>query len=233
MFDTVLFVVFPYVAVIVAVVMGIYRYRSSRFSYSSFSSQFLENRQLFWGSVPWHYGIILILSAHVLAFLAPTLWGDLLSDRIRLYVLEITGLAMALMTVVGLTLLIVRRLRSPRVKIVTTRADWLLLIVLLTQVAIGFWIALVYRWGSGWYLHTAVPWLQSLVVLNPQTQYVTALPWLVQLHMLLGFFIILLFPFTRLVHVVTYPITYLWRPLQVVIWNRRVTQKPEDVARRP
>ena len=226
MFNTLLFAVFPYVAVIIAVVLGVYRYRSRRFSYSSLSSQFLENRTLFWGSVPWHYGVILILTAHTLALLFPTFWGNLLSERIRLYVLEVSGLALALMTVVGLALLIVRRVRSPRVFHVTSTADWLLLAVLLIQVAVGFWIALVYRWGSGWYLHTAVPWLRSLVVLQPEIQYVTALPWLVQLHLLNGFLIILLFPFTRLVHVVTFPVTYLWRPLQVVIWNRRSMSKP-------
>ena len=99
MFNTVLFVVFPYVAVVIAVVVGIYRYRNSRYTYSSLSSQFLENRTLFWGSAPWHYGVILILTAHGLALLFPKLWGDLLSDQIRLYVLEISGLALALMTV--------------------------------------------------------------------------------------------------------------------------------------
>jgi len=225
MFDTVLFVVFPYVAVVVATISGISRYRNNRFSYSSLSSQFLENRTLFWGSVPWHYGIVTLLTAHLLPLLFPSLWGDLLSDRIRLYVLEVSGLGLALMTVLGMTLLIVRRLRSPRVLAVTSSADWLLLITLLTQVAIGFWIALVYRWGSGWYLHTAVPWMISLLVFQPEIQYVTALPWLVQFHLLAGFFLVLLFPFTRLVHVFTYPLTYLWRPLQVVIWNRRPAQK--------
>ncbi len=225
MFDIALFVVFPYVAVIVAIISGISRYRYNRFSYSSLSSQFLENRTLFWGSVPWHYGVITLLTAHLLPLLFPSLWGDLLSDRIRLYVLEVTGLGLALMTVVGMTLLIVRRLRSPRVLAVTSTADWLLLITLLTQVAIGFWIALVYRWGSGWYLHTSVPWMISLLVFQPEIQYVTALPWLVQFHLLAGFFLVLLFPFTRLVHVFTYPFTYLWRPIQVVIWNRRPPQK--------
>ncbi|CAG0940612.1 Nitrate reductase-like protein NarX [Anaerolineae bacterium] len=59
------------------------------------------------------------------------------------------------------------------------------------------------------------------MTLNPQIQYVTVLPQVVQLHILNAFFIIALFPFTRLVHLVTFPITYLWRPYQVVIWNRR------------
>ncbi len=221
MLNSVLFIAFPYVALTIAILMAIVRYRTDRFSYSSLSSQFLENRALFWGSVPWHYGVILVLGAHLLALVFPSLWGDLIADEIRLYVLEVTGLALALMTLLGLALLIARRIWSPRVLAVTSLMDWLLLATLLVQVALGFWIALVYRWGSDWYLHTAVPWMISLVRFEPQTQYVTALPWVVRLHMLLGFVVILLFPFTRLVHLVTFPITYLWRPIQVVIWNRR------------
>jgi len=221
MTDAVLFVVFPYVATVVAIGMGVYRYFNNRFSYSSLSSQFLENRTLFWGSVPWHYGIILILGAHVLALLFPAQWADLIAPQFRLYLLEITGLALAVVTIIGLALLIIRRLRNSRAFAVTSRMDWILLLLLLSQVVLGFWIALFYRWGSDWYLHTAVPWLTSLVTFNPQIQYVAALPWVVKLHLLGGFLIILLFPFTRLVHLVTFPFTYLWRPIQVVIWNRR------------
>lgn len=221
MFNFVLFVVFPYIAIVLAILVGLYRYFNDRFSYSSFSSQFLENRILFWGSVPWHYGVILVLLAHLLALFFPTQWAALIAVPLRLYVLEVTGLALALVAIVGLTLLILRRLQNARVLTVTTVADWLLLLVLLAQVILGFWVALRYRWGSDWYLHTAVPWLVSLVTLTPQIQYVTSLPWVVKLHMLGGFFIILLFPFTRLVHVFTVPITYLWRPYQVVIWNKR------------
>lgn len=227
MFDFVLFAVFPYVAVIGAVLAGIYRYFNDRFSYSSQSSQFFENRTLFWGSVPWHYGVIIVLLAHLLALLLPDQWAILIAAPLRLYVLEVTGLALALFTIVGLGLLIVRRLRNSRAFVVTTAVDWVLLVALLGQVALGFWVALFYRWGSDWYLHTAVPWLFSLVTLNPQIQFVIALPWVVKLHMLGGFFIVALFPFTRLVHLVTFPITYLWRPYQVVVWNRR-TQRTID-----
>lgn len=221
MFDVVLFAVFPYVAMILAVLVGLYRYMNDRFSYSSFSSQFLENRTLFWGSVPWHYGIVLILGAHLLALLLPGPWAALISAPIRLYLLELSGLALAAITIIGLTLLILRRLVNPRVFAVTTALDWVLLIALLLQVIFGLWVALFYRWGSAWYLDTAVPWIVSLFTLTPQIQFVTVLPWPIKLHMLGAFVIILLFPFTRLVHLVLFPLSYLWRPYQVVIWNRR------------
>ena len=221
MLDIALYVIFPYTALGIAVLVGVYRYFSDRYSFTSLSSQFLETRKLFWGSVPWHYGVVIVLTAHLLALLVPGLWAILVGEQVRLYVLELTGWALALGTIFGLTVLIVRRLTTPRALAVTSWIDWLLLADLLLQVALGFIVAFFYRWGSLWYLHTAVPWLISLATFNPQTQFVTVLPPLVQLHFLNGFVLFLIFPFTRLVHLVTFPITYWWRPYQLVIWNRR------------
>lgn len=220
MWNTLLFAVLPYVAVAVGVVGGIARYRVDRFSYSSQSSQFLESRTLFWGSVFWHYAILVVLAAHVLALAFWDPWASLVGDPTRLYVLEVVGLALSVLAFAGLATLLGRRLLVRRVTSVTSVPDWLLLAVLLVQVGLGIWIALGYRWGSDWYVYTAVPWLHSLAKLDPQVDYVVALPAVVKLHALLGFGLIALFPFTRLVHVVTVPVAYLWRSYQLVVWNR-------------
>ncbi len=219
--DTVLFVVFPYVAVILAVGVGLQRYFSGRYTYSSLSSQLLENRKLFWGSVPWHYGITLILLAHLLAWLFPGAAAAILGNGVRLFIFEAAGLALALFAALGVILLIVRRLpMDSRARSVTTGMDWILLFFLLVQVFTGITVALFDRWGSLWYLSTAVPWLWSLVRLHPDISTVVALPGLIQFHLVWGFAIILLFPFSRLVHIFTIPIEYLWRPYQIVIWYR-------------
>jgi nitrate reductase gamma subunit len=194
----------------------------------------LENKVLFWGSTMWHYAIILILIPHILGFLFPGAWAALIANPTRLYIMEVTGLALAIMAILGLAILVYRRLSNTRVSSVTTAMDWVLLAALGLQVVMGFWIAFFYRWGSEWYLHTSVPWLVSLWNFNPQIQYVTALPFPVKLHMLNAFIIVALFPFTRLVHVVTLPLPYLIRPYQVVIWyrNRHVPyEAPSGVAR--
>ncbi len=223
MTDLILFGVFPYVAVALAVAVAIYRYTIDRYSWSSQSSQFLESRALFWGSVPWHYAILMILLAHVLAFLFPHGWGILLGQPLRLYILEITGMALGLTTVFAIILLIVRRATNARVITVTSGVDWLVLAALLLQVATGIWIAITLRWGSVWYLHTATPWLWSLVKFDPQVQYLAVLPAVVKVHAVNAFFIVALFPFSRLVHVVSVPLTYLARPYQLVIWYARRT----------
>ena len=58
--DQFLFVALPYVCLFTFLLMTIYRYRQQSFSYSSLSSQFLENKQHFWAVVPFHYGILAV-----------------------------------------------------------------------------------------------------------------------------------------------------------------------------
>lgn len=221
MADMILFGVFPYVAMTLAIGVGIYRYGFDRYSYSSQSSQFLENRALFWGSIPWHYAILLILIAHFLAFLFPVSWGALLGSPLRLVFLEVTGIALGITTLIALAILIFRRIGNPRISAVTTSIDWLLFAALLLQVATGVYIAIGLRWGGAWYVHSVSPWLWSLVKLNPQIEYLTSLPGIVQLHAFNAFFLVAIFPFSRLVHVVSVPLGYLGRPYQVVIWYRQ------------
>ncbi|MHB8147530.1 MAG: respiratory nitrate reductase subunit gamma [Vulcanimicrobiaceae bacterium] len=214
------FAVFPYVAVALAVIVGIYRFITARFTYSSLSSQFLESRSLFWGSVPWHYAIILILGAHTLAWLFPQAWIDVLSGN-RTYPIEVAGVALGLLALFGLTVLLFRRLFSTKIRAVSTPMDVILLFVLIAQVGLGVTTAVLYRFGGLWYPATAGAWLWSLLTFSPAVQTVSSLPLLVKVHIIGGFMLVALFPFTRLVHLVSAPLGYLWRPNQVVVWYRR------------
>lgn len=215
------FIALPYVALVLAFGVGAYRYKRKRYTYSSLSSQLLENRKLFWGSAPWHIGITLILLAHLFAAFLPGVMGWVLAGEIRRFVLELTGIALALYTLFGLIVLIIRRL-APRslAQATTTYMDGIVLLALLVQVATGLGVALFNRWGGLWYLDTAVPWFWSLAVLHPDVSTVASLPLLPAIHFVTGFVVILLFPFSRLVHLIMFPVYYLWRPRQVVVWNR-------------
>lgn len=215
-------IAFPYLALVLAIGVGIYRGLVRPYTYSSLSSQLLENKKLFWGSVPWHYGITLILLAHLFAGLFPDAAAFLLGGRIRLVVLELTGISLAFFALFGLIVLIIRRLPMKSLaRNVTSYMDGLMLALLLAQVVTGLTIAIFDRWGGLWYIRTASPWFWSIVKLHPDMSTVVALPGYVKVHFVLGFGIILVFPFTRLVHLVKFPAQYLRRPYQVVVWNRR------------
>jgi nitrate reductase gamma subunit len=216
--DQLLFAVLPYVAVVILVLMTIQRYRQQSFSYSSLSSQFLENRHHFWGLVPFHYGILVVIGGHIVAFLIPRqilVWN---SHPLRLYVLELSALIFALLTLIGLLAAMVRRWTNPKIRVVTSVSDWIVYALLLIQVVSGIYTAVFYPWGSSWYAASAAPYLWSLVKLNPEIGYVTSMPHMVKLHIINAFVIVGFFPFTRLVHILVIPNPYLWRKPQVVRW---------------
>ena len=217
--NVLLFVVFPYAAVIVFVVGVAYRYRREGFTVSSLSSQFLEGKRLFWGSVPFHLGILVVFVGHLTAFLLPETTIAWNSVPVRLIVLEVTAFAFGLTVLAGLVSLMYRRLTNPRIRAVTSKTDIAIELLLLAQVVLGCWIALGFRWGSSWFAADLSPYLWSLVTLSPETDAVFALPWVIKLHIVGAFAIVFMVPFTRLVHFVVAPLHYIARPYQQVIWN--------------
>ncbi|ABC81943.1 respiratory nitrate reductase subunit gamma [Anaeromyxobacter dehalogenans] len=217
MSDTFLFAVFPYLATVFAVGGAIYRRRALGGSVSARSSQLIEGRALRWGSIAWHHGILAILAAHLIAAVAPGAWGRLLGAPARLYALEITGMALAMLAVFGIALLLVRRAALARL---TAPMDWVVLALLLLQAATGLWIAYALRWGGLWYLHTAAPWLASLATLSPRVDAMAVLPPLVKVHVVNAFVLLALVPVSRLVHATSLPLAYLWRAPQRVVWRR-------------
>ncbi len=223
--DPLLFAVLPYVAMVVFLLVTIERYRRQAFSYSSLSSQFLENRFHFWGLVPFHYGVIVVLAGHIVAFLIPRSLLAWNSVPLRLYVLEVTALAFGLLTVIGLIAIVVRRFTDPKVHIVTSPLDWVVYALLLVQVVGGVLVAILHPWGSSWFAAAATPYLRSLVKLSPDLTTVGAMPWLVKLHIVNAWLLIGVFPFSRLVHILVVPNPYLWRRPQVVRWYRRAPAK--------
>jgi len=216
--DILLFAVLPYIALVLFIVGTVVRYRKSGFSYSSLSSQFLENKHHFWGLIPFHYGILTIFVGHAIGFLIPRelLWWN--SLPLRLYVLEISGLIAAMLTLVGLTSMVMRRMFDPKIKAVTSTSDWILISMLTLQIVGGTLVAVFHAWGSSWFAVSAAPYLWGILTLNPDISYIVAMPWLVKFHILGAYVIIASFPFTRLVHILVVPNQYLWRKPQVVRW---------------
>lgn len=223
--DTLLFVILPYIALAIGITVTIYRSIHRPFSVSSLSTQLLERKKLYWGSISFHYGIVLVLLAHLIALLLPKglqLWNAL---PIRLYILELTGLVLGIWALAGLCILLHRRLSEKRIWSVTTPMDLVVLVLLLISAITGVLTAGMYRFGSSWFTVIFTPYLISLFTFQPQVSLVAPLPWLIKLHVVNFFVLLAVFPFSRLIHIATYPFTYAWRPWQIVIWNRKPAHK--------
>lgn len=219
MLNNFLFIALPYIALFVFLIGSIYRYKSKKFTYSSLSSQFLETRKLYWGSLPFHWGIVFLFFGHLIAFAIPQsvlLWNQ---QPVRLAILELTAFVFGIMTLLGLINLFYRRITNPRVSKVSNYMDIVLEVLLLAQIFLGLWVAYGFRWGSSWFAIVLTPYLYSIFTLNPQIDAIVMLPVVVQLHVIGAFLIVVIIPFTRLVHFLVFPLNYLWRPYQKVIWN--------------
>lgn len=218
-FNDFLFIALPYIAVVVFMIGSVWRYRTAGFKVSSLSSQFLEGQKLFFGSMLFHWGIMVVFLGHLLAFLFPTATLAWNSNPVRLIVLEGMAFTFGLSVLVGLAALFLRRISNPRIRVVTTRMDMVTLLLLGVQAVLGCWIALGYRWGSSWFASDLTPYLWSIVKLNPQIEAVSAMPLVIKVHIVGAFLMIGMIPFTRLVHFLVAPFHYLWRPYQVVMWT--------------
>lgn len=213
-----LFIGLPYAAIAVFLVGAIYRYRATGFKYSSLSSQFLEGGGIYIFAVLFHWGILVVFLGHVVAFLFPNATLAWHSSAVRLIADEVVIFTFGLAVLIGLAGLFIRRLARPRVRVVTSRMDIFIELVLLTQIVFGLWIALGYRWGYYWFASDMSPYLWSIVKFSPQIEAVSAMPWVIKTHIVGAFIILGLIPFTRLVHFLVAPFHYTWRSYQKVIW---------------
>lgn len=200
MSETFLFSVFPYVAVACAVLIPLIRYFTKGKFFLSSPSPFLEGGELPWVSVPWSWGILTVLAAHLLIFLVPNQITILGQTSVRMLIMEVALLSFAIAAGVGLFFLSRRRVAG-----CMSGADTLVLLLLAMQILTGIGVAAAHRWGIFWFASTLTPYLRSLFILKPDLSYVTNMPVMVKVHIVSAFCVVLAIPFTRLIHFVALP----------------------------
>jgi len=219
--NSLLFVIFPYVSLFIAIAVTLYRSIYRPFSISSLSSQLLERKQLFWGSISFHWGITIILAGHLIAIFIPQsilLWN---AHPLRLYLLELTGIGLGVWATLGMLILLWRRVTVNRVRAISTPMDYVVLFLILVSLVTGVIIASYYRWGSYWFTGIFTPYIWSILTFRPNAAALAPLPFTIKLHVFNFFLLALAFAFSRLVHIITWPLGYLLRPWQIVVWLRK------------
>jgi nitrate reductase gamma subunit len=231
--------VMPYIAITVLVVGSIVRYERDPFTWKSSSSQFLRRRQLMWGSILFHVGIIVIFFGHLVGLLTPPsifhFFGIGYGVK-QVGAIVVGGIAGAA-TIVGGAMLLHRRLFDPRIRATSTFADTGILILLFAQVVIGMGTILVsLDHLDGGVMVRFMDWARAIFTFRRDAWMIPDdAHWLYQVHIFLGLLIFILFPFTRLVHMFSAPVRYLWRPGYQIVRTRRrdVTDAVRTSPRRP
>jgi nitrate reductase gamma subunit len=236
-FDFFLFGIMPYAVLAVALIGSIARYERDPFTWKSASSQLLRRKQLMWGSVLFHVGIIVLFFGHLVGLFTPVWVLDTLGIpyALKQWMAVLIGGAAGIAAFVGASMLLHRRLMDPRIRKTSTFADIAILAILWLQIVIGLGtILLTLGHMDGAEMVRFMTWSQSVMGLQINAwQDVIGVHWLYKTHIFLGLVIVALFPFTRLVHMLSVPIRYLWRPGYQIVRSRRSEPLNPGAARRP
>ncbi|NEB75161.1 respiratory nitrate reductase subunit gamma [Streptomyces sp. SID14478] len=229
---TLIWGVLPYVAFVLLVAGTIWRYRYDKFGWTTRSSQVYESKLLNIASPMFHYGILFVLAGHLVGLFIPMSWSDKVGISEHTYHLFSLygGTAAGLLLVAGILLLLYRRRTKAPVFKATTRNDKLMYLVLLAAIVLGMVAKLTHASGEGYnYRESIAPWARSLFTLSPDTYRMDGVPVLYQIHAVVGMLLIALVPFTRLVHMFSAPVQYLFRPYVVYRSRdqRRLASRPE------
>lgn len=228
---TLLWGVLPYVTFVLLVAGLFWRHRYDRFGWTTRSSQVYESRLLNIASPAFHYGILFVLVGHIIGLFIPESWTDAVGVSERTYHLFSLygGTAAGLVTVGGIALLVYRRRTRAPVFRATTVNDKVMYLVLVAAIVMGMVAKLTHASGDGYdYRRSMAPWARSLFTLTPDTDLMAGVPVLYQIHALIGMALIALVPYTRLVHMFSAPVQYLFRPY--VVYRSR---DPRQLGSRP
>ncbi|MFH8988945.1 respiratory nitrate reductase subunit gamma [Streptomyces sp. NPDC017940] len=211
--------VLPYLAAVLLVAGTVWRYRYDKFGWTTRSSQIYESRLLNIASPAFHYGILFVLVGHLMGLFVPASWtaGAGLDEHAYHLFSLFGGTAAGALAVAGIAVLIYRRRTDTPVFRATTRNDKLMYAVLLAAIVLGMWAKLAHSTPSeGYdYRETIAPWARSLFTLRPEVSLMEAVPLTFQLHAVIGLILFALVPFTRLIHMFSAPVQYLFRPYVV------------------
>lgn len=217
--NTFLFDLYPYLCGTVFLVGSWLRYDYGQYSWRAASSQMLDKEGMTLASNLFHIGILGILFGHLFGLLTPHwVYEPFLSIAAKQKLAMLAGGVCGIMTLTGGGMLLKRRLYNPRIRATSTRADILILSLLLIQACLGL-ITILFsaQHMDGHEMMKLVGWAQSVVTFRGNAAAsLQGVDFIYRIHLVLGMTLFLLFPFTRLVHIWSAPVEYLTRRYQLV-----------------
>lgn len=225
---------FPYIALAIGIIGSIARYERDPFTWKTSSSQLLRRKQLVMGSILFHVGVLVIFAGHFVGLLTPIWIFDAIgiSHGAKQTLAVVAGGIAGVMALVGGLMLFHRRWTDPRIRKTSSFADIAILAMLLMQLVLGLFTILVsLQHLDGHEMVKFMSWAQGIFTFDgAAASHIADVALVFKLHIILGLTIILVFPFTRLVHMLSVPVRYFYRPGYQIVRSRRQSPLPERSA---
>lgn len=213
------FDIYPYIAVTIFLLGSWVRYDYGQYTWRAGSSQLLDNSNMRLASGLFHIGILGIIFGHFFGLLTPHwIYESFLSLQAKQLIAMFAGGVFGAMTLYGGYLLLKRRLTNVRVRATSSTADILILVLLVSQAALGLLTIPFSAFHlDGSVMMKLVSWAQDVVTFQTgASKNLEGVSFIYKIHMILGMTLFVVFPFCRLVHVWSIPLEYLTRRIQIV-----------------
>lgn len=224
-----LYGIYPYIALATLVVGSVIRFDREPYSWRAGSSQLLRRRQLMWGSVLFHLGVLVVLFGHIFGLLVPIWVFDSLQVKHewKQALAVAGGGAAGAISFIGASMLLHRRMFDPRIRANSSFADTGIIFLLWLQLALGLaTVPISLSHMDGEQMVRFMTWANGIFTFNPTAPlYLDGSHWIFRAHIFLGLTIFLLFPFTRLVHMLSAPVRYIWRPGYQIVRSRKAAAR--------
>ena len=221
-----IFGIYPYIALAVLAVGSVIRYDREPYSWRAGSSQLLRRKQLMIGSVLFHLGVLVIFLGHVGGLLTPIAVWDALGvpHGAKQLLAMVAGGVAGVIAIIGATLLIHRRFFDARVRAASSFSDNLVILLLWVQLALGLaTLPVSAQHLDGHEMVKFMEWAQGIFTFRAgASDLIRDVAPVFKLHLFLGLTILLIFPFTRLVHMLSAPVRYVWRSGYQVVRSRKL-----------
>jgi nitrate reductase gamma subunit len=215
------FGIYPYICLAVVLFGSLVRFDREPYTWKSDSSELLRKRELRWGSNLFHYGVLIVIAGHFAGFLTPE-WAIrwALDPAQHQLIAMVAGGTSGAVAILGLSILLHRRLADPRIRRNSRVWDIVVVMMLWLQLALGLaTVPLSARHMGGAMFEVMVAYVKGIVTFQGGVaDLLIGTPWVYRLHIFLGFTIFLVSPFTRMVHIWSGlgALAYLVRPYQIV-----------------
>ena len=214
------FGIYPYIAILTCLVGSWIRFDREAYTWKAGSSQMLRTKGMRIASNLFHVGVIFVLMGHFVGLLTPeSIYHVFISTENKQLLAMVSGGFFGLVCLVGLVMLLKRRLTDPRVRATSSKSDIFILVLLLVQLILGLLtIVASANHMDGSVMVLLATWAQSIVTFQAVQagQAMETVGLIYKLHVFVGLTMILVFPFTRLVHIISVPVWYLGRRYQIV-----------------
>jgi len=211
-FNNFLFTYFPHISIAVFWFGIVTRILYANKSIQAKSTQILADKSIRLGSNMFHFGILAVFLGHFTLFIPEELYQLIITTETKRVIALSLGTFFGLMAFAGMVILVFRRTGDERIRNTSNFHDYFIIILLLAEAGLGLASVLTTATSTVEEYAALGKWAQAIITFQPDAGAIIASHSInYKIHIVVGLMIFMVFPYTKLMHMLVFPVIYFFR----------------------